>query len=182
MAAAPKRRRSVQEPRSIACELPSGQAIARSLARHLHRGVGNAFILYANYKHYQRQTHRPHCGDLHRVFGEFALEMLGGVDDLAKRIHTISQGPPAHLLEAIDLAAVSTAAQGSTVRGMVEEADRNLLIMLKQLRDAAAIANAYDDRGTFDVTSSLVQVSERHNLWFRDILDTLHDWQRPPRS
>ena len=111
------------------------------------------------------------------MFGEFALEMLGGIDDLAKRIHIVCQEPPTHLLEAIDLAAVSTAAQYSTIRDMVEEADRNLLIMVKQLREAAAIADAYDDRATFDVTSSLAQVYERHNRWLRDTLHKLHKGQ-----
>src|SRR5689334_22252060 len=56
---------------------------------HLQRQVANAFVLYANYKHYHWQTFGPLFRDLHLMFDEFANEALETVDELAERIRII---------------------------------------------------------------------------------------------
>lgn len=170
MAATLRRKRSTRDQKSLAHEVATSTIATSSLARHLHRGVGNAFVLYTNYKHYHWQTQGPHFRDLHLVFGEFALDVLGSIDHLASRIRIISQDPPTHLLDAMHLASVSAAAPHSTVRDMVEEADRNVFVMVSQLREAARVADACDDQGTVDVTSGLVHIYERHKWWLQDIL------------
>jgi DNA-binding ferritin-like protein len=37
---------------------------------HLQRQVANSFVLYANYKHYHRQTYGPLFRDLHFMFDD----------------------------------------------------------------------------------------------------------------
>ena len=82
----------------------------------------------------------------------------------------IGQDPPRHLMEATDLASVQSAAPHSTMRDMVEEADRNLLIVIKEMRQGAKVADDHDDPGTVDIFSKIVQIHERHEWFMRDIL------------
>jgi len=169
MASAPGPRRSAQDIKAVMQQV-AGRPVAGSLAFHLHRGVGNSFVLYTNYKHYHWQTQAPRFRDLHLVFGDFALDVLGSLDELANRIRAISEEPPTHLLDAMDLARVVAAAPHPSLRGMIEEAVRNVQLMAEQLREAITIAQAYDDQGTIDVITSLIHVYERQKWWLRDIL------------
>ena len=84
----------------------------------------------------------------------------------------IGQDPPAHLIAAADLATVAPAAPHSTMREMVEEANRNLLVVIKEMRHAAKIADEHEDPGTVDVFSRLVQIHEKHEWFTRDMLRT----------
>jgi starvation-inducible DNA-binding protein len=140
------------------------------IVQDLRRQVANAIVLYLNYKHYHWQTFGPLFRDLHKLFDQLADEVLESVDPLAERVRMIGQDPPAHPLEAVDLASVSPAAPHATMREMVEEADRNALVIIKEMREAAARADEHGDPGTVDLFSKLVQVHEKHEWWTRDIL------------
>jgi starvation-inducible DNA-binding protein len=142
------------------------------VVQELRRQVANAFTLYANYKHYHWQTYGPLFRDLHKLFDRLANDVLPTIDDLAERVRMIGQDPPAHLLEAADLASVAVAAPHSTMREMVEEADRHLLIVIRETRRAAKIADDRGDPGTVDLFSRIVQIHERHEWWMRDLLRT----------
>jgi starvation-inducible DNA-binding protein len=142
------------------------------VVRELNRQVANAFVLYANYKHYHWQVYGPLFRDMHKLFDQFANDVLPTLDELAERVRMIGQDPPAHLINASDLASVGAAAPHSTVREMIEEADRNVLVVIKQMRDGAKVAEQHGDPGTVDVFSRLVQIHEKHEWWMRDILRT----------
>ena len=68
------------------------------------------------------------------------------------------------------LASVSPAAPQTTMRDMVEEADRHALLVISELRRGARLADEHDDPGTVDLFSKTVQVHEKHEWWLRDIL------------
>jgi starvation-inducible DNA-binding protein len=140
------------------------------VVQSLRRQVANAIVLYMNYKHYHWQTYGPLFRDLHKLFDRFAKDVLETVDPLAERIRMIGQDPPAHPIEAVDLASVAQAAPHSTMREMVEEADRQLLIVVQEMRDAARLADEHGDPGTVDLFSQFVQIHEKHEWWARDIL------------
>ena len=57
-----------------------------------------------------------------------------------------------------------------SLRGMIEEAVRNVQLMTEQLREAATIAQAYGDQGTTEVITTLINGYERQKWWLRDIL------------
>jgi starvation-inducible DNA-binding protein len=158
------------EVESIAQELSRENSPDSPVVQDLRRQVANAFVLYANYKHYHWQTYGPLFRDLHKLFDKLAKDVLPTLDDLAERIRMIGQDPPAHLLDAADLASVSAAAPHSTIRDMVEEADRNLLVVVKEMRRAAKVADEHADPGTVDLFSRFVQIHEKHEWWMRDIL------------
>jgi starvation-inducible DNA-binding protein len=158
------------EIESIAHELSRENSPDSPVVQELRRQVANAFVLYANYKHYHWQTYGPLFRDLHKLFDKLATDVLSTIDDLAERVRMIGQDPPAHLLDAADLASVSAAAPHSTMRDMVEEADRNLLVVVKEMRRAAKTADEHGDPGTVDLFSRLVQIHEKHEWWMRDIL------------
>jgi starvation-inducible DNA-binding protein len=136
----------------------------------LRKQVANALVLYLNYKHYHWQTYGPLFRDLHKLFDRFAGDVLESLDPLAERVRMIGQNPPAHPIESMDLASVSAAAPHSTMREMIEEADQNLIVVIKEMREAARTADEHGDPGTVDVFSRLVQIHEKHEWWARDIL------------
>ena len=140
------------------------------VVQELRRQVGNAFVLYANYKHYHWQTFGPLFRDLHKLFDKLAEEVLGTIDELAERVRMIGQDPPAHLLDAADLASVASSNSPHTMREMIEEANRNSLVVISELRKGARLADEHDDPGTVDLFSRTLQVHEKHEWFLREIL------------
>jgi len=141
------------------------------VVEHLQRQVANAFVLYANYKHYHWQTFGPHFRDLHLLFDEFAQAVLATIDDFAERLRMIGQDPIFRPDEVENTATVQVSREATTMREMVDEADSNLLIVIKEMRAAARVADEHDDPGTVDLFSRHVQIHEKHEWWLRDILE-----------
>jgi starvation-inducible DNA-binding protein len=56
------------------------------------------------------------------------------------------------------------------MREAIEEADANLLVIIKELREAAKAADQSNDPGTVDLFSRAVQVHEKHEWFLREIL------------
>src|SRR5262245_23774709 len=161
---------STTEVQTLARELSHENSPDSPVVEALRRQVANAFVLYSNYKHYHWQTYGPLFRDLHKLFDKFAEEVLSTLDELAERVRMIGQDPPAHPLNVVDIASVSAAAPHSTMREMVEEANHNVLIVVKDMRQAAKLADEHGDPGTVDLFSRYVQVHEKHQWWLRDIL------------
>jgi starvation-inducible DNA-binding protein len=155
---------------SITKELSRENSLESPVVQDLRRQVANAFVLYTNYKHYHWQTYGPLFRDLHKLFDKFAEEVLNTLDPLAERVRMIGPDPPAHPVHMTDLATVAPADPHSTMHDMIEEANRNTLIVVKEMREAARVANDHGDPGTVDLFSRLVQVHEKHEWWLRDIL------------
>src|ERR1044072_4487105 len=97
------------------------------VVEHLQRQLANAFVLYANYKHYHWQTFGPLFRDLHLLFDEFATAVLGTIDDFAERLRMIGQDPVFRPKDLARFASVSVSADAGTMREMIAEADANLI-------------------------------------------------------
>lgn len=157
--------------RTLASEISKANREDHPVVQHLQREVANAFVLYANYKHYHWQTFGPLFRDLHLMFDEFADAVRETIDDFAERIRMI--GPDiqnVQLRELQDAASVQSAGKNQSMREMIEEADANLHIMIKGMRDAARIADENDDPGTVDLFSRHVQIHEKHEWFLREVL------------
>ena len=159
-----------RDVRTSALELSRENNPDNPVVQELRRQVANAFVLYANYKHYHWQTFGPLFRDLHKLFDGLAADVLSTIDELAERVRMIGQDPPGHLFDAINLASVSPAAPNSNMREMVEEANRHQLIVISELRRGVRQADEHDDPGTVDLLSRTVQLHEKHEWWMRDIL------------
>jgi starvation-inducible DNA-binding protein len=159
-----------RDAKTLAQELSRENTRNSPIVQALRLQTANGLVLYFNYKHYHWQTFGPLFRDLHKLFDRLATEVLESVDPLAERTRMIGQDPPANPVEAADLATVATAAPHSTMREMVEEANRNQLVVIKEIRKAVKTAEEHDDPGTVDLFSKLVQVHEKHEWWSRDIL------------
>jgi starvation-inducible DNA-binding protein len=167
---------------AIARELDRENKPTSPVVQALNLQVANAFVLYANYKHYHWQTYGPLFRDLHRLFDELAGAVIGSVDELAERVRMIGQDPPAHLTRLADLATTAVAAPDGSIRDMIEEANRNSLIVIREMRQAARVADEHDDPGTVDLFSKLVQVHEKQEWWLRDILRSGDGLTSPDRG
>jgi starvation-inducible DNA-binding protein len=152
-------------------EISHENSSTNAVVEHLQRQVANAFILYTNYKHYHWQSYGPLFRDLHLLFDEFANAVLATVDDFAERVRMIGQDPVSRPQEILTTASVKVAERSQSMRQMIEEADANLLVVIKEMRDGARIADEQDDPGTVDLFSRHVQIHEKHEWWLRDILE-----------
>lgn len=156
---------------SVAKQITQENRADHPVVQHLQRQVANAFVLYANYKHYHWQTFGPLFRDVHHLFDEFASDVLGTVDELAERIRMI--GPDIEYVQLAQMqqaAAVQSAGPGQSLREMIEEADANLLVVIKDMRAAAKIADDSNDPGTVDLFSKTVQIHEKHEWFLRELL------------
>lgn len=160
-----------REQKNLSDEISKENTPTSDVVEHLQRQVANAFVLYANYKHYHWQTFGPLFRDLHLLFDEFAQEVLATIDDFAERLRMIGQDPIFRPDEIESAASVHVSREATTMRAMVEEADANLLIVIKEMRAAARVADDADDPGTVDLFSRYVQIHEKHEWWLRDILE-----------
>jgi len=167
-------RKEASSKETIAEEISRENHPENPVVEHLQRQVANALVLYLNYKHYHWQTYGPMFRDLHLLFDDFAKPVLETIDEFAERVRMIGQDPIASPQEMLGTASVKVAAHGQTMRQMIEEADTNLQIVIKEMRAAVRAADEHDDPGTVDLFSKVVQVHEKHEWWLRDILEK-HD-------
>lgn len=157
--------------RALSDEISKENKPTSDVVEHLQRQLANAFVLYANYKHYHWQTFGPLFRDLHLLFDEFATEVLATIDDFAERVRMIGQDPVFRPDEIQRLASVNVSGDAGNMREMVAEANANLLVVIKEMREAARVADDHDDPGTVDLFSRHVQIHEKHEWWLRDILE-----------
>lgn len=152
-------------------EISQTNSPQNEVVKSLQIQVANAFIIYLNYKHYHWQSFGPHFRDLHRLFDEFALEVYQTIDELAERVRMIGQNPVSHVEDFLKTATVKSAKKGNNMRGMIEEADANAVLVIREIREAIKKADKNDDPGTADILTKFVQIHEKHEWWLRDILE-----------
>ena len=154
----------------LVAETSKDKAADTPIVQILQKQVANAFVLYSNYKHYHWQTHGPMFRDLHLMFDEFATAVLASLDEFAERIRMIGPDPIFSPHQVLDTASVEVSRHGKKMREMIQEADDNLLIVIREMRHGATVADEAEDPGSVDVFSRLVQIHEKHEWWLRDIL------------
>jgi starvation-inducible DNA-binding protein len=138
----------------------------------LQRQVANAYMLYHNYKHYHWNTYGPLFRELYFFFDELADAVLKTTDGLAERIRMIGQDPVFSPIEIVETATVKAADPANfTMRDMITEADRHLLTVIKEFREAIHIAEEHNDPGTANLLTEAVQLHEKHEWWLREILE-----------
>ena len=156
---------------TLAQEISKENAPENAVVAQLQQQLANAFVLYTNYKHYHWQTFGPLFRDLHLLFDEFAAAVLATIDDFAERVRMIGQDPLSRPQDLVTTASVKVAEPRQSMREMIEEADANLLLVIKEMRAGARAADEQDDPGTVDLFSRHVQIHEKHEWWLRDILE-----------
>src|SRR5262245_50718000 len=138
---------------------------------YLQTDLANAWVLYANYKHYHWESYGPLFRDLHLMFDEFADAVFETIDDFAERIRKL--GPhidSVQLQEFQDAATVQSATKNQSELQMIEEAHANVLLVIQGMRTASRIADESDDPGTVDLYSRHVQIHERAEWFLRQVL------------
>jgi starvation-inducible DNA-binding protein len=155
----------------VAREITAENQPDNPVVEHLQQQLANAFVLYANYKHYHWATFGPLFRDLHLMFDEFATAVLATADEMAERIRMIGQDVASvQLRQMQETATVHSSPASGSMREMIEEADVNEQIAIKNLRDAAQAADEQHDPGTVDLFSKIVQIHEKHEWFLREIL------------
>jgi starvation-inducible DNA-binding protein len=168
MAQAAKKTKTVEK---IEKEISKNNSPQNSVVNALQTQLANSFVVYLNYKHYHWQTFGPLFRDMHRLFDEFAGEVYETIDEIAERTRMIGQNPISRLEEFAETATVKSAAKGSDMRKMIDEAQNNAVLVIKEMRAAIKTADEADDPGTADVLTRFLQVYEKHEWFLRDMLE-----------
>lgn len=137
----------------------------------LQTQLANSFLMYLNYKHYHWQTFGPLFRDLHLLFDGFSAEVLESTDEFAERIRMIGQNPIAGVDEMLKHGTVKSAEKGQDMRGMIEEANNNCMVIIKEMRDAIKTTDESDDPGTSDLLVRYLQVYEKQEWMLRELLE-----------
>jgi len=156
---------------AAATAISKANAADNPLVGALQQQVANAYILYTNYKHYHWQTYGPLFRDLHLLFDEFAKTVLETVDEFAERVRMIGQDPVFDPTEMVRRTNLTIAKAGRNMREMIAEADDNLLVIIREMREGYKLAEDANDPGTSDLYARTVQLHEKHEWWLRDILE-----------
>jgi starvation-inducible DNA-binding protein len=156
--------------RSAEAEISRTNKPTNAVVEHLQRQVANAFVLYMNYKHYHWQAYGPLFRELHKLFDRFSQEVLETIDELAERVRMIGQDPVAAPVDVVRAATVKVAVRSGSMRDVVEEADANLVVVIRDMRVGARAADENDDPGSVDLFSRAVQVHEKHEWFLREFL------------
>jgi starvation-inducible DNA-binding protein len=140
------------------------------VVEHLQRQLSNALVLFLNYKHYHWRISGPLFRDLHKLFDEFSEELEESLDELAERLRMIGQTPAVLYQELPQRASVEPTHAEGNVREMIEEADRNAIRIIREMREAVHAAEKEDDPGSVDLFSQTVRMHEKHEWYLREIL------------
>lgn len=138
---------------------------------NLQTQLANSFLMYLNYKHYHWQTFGPLFRDLHLLFDDLSAEVLESTDEIAERIRMIGQNPIAGVNELLKHGTVKPAEKGQDMRGMIEEANNNCILIIKEMRDAIKISDDNDDPGTSDLLVRYLRVYEKQEWMLRELLE-----------
>lgn len=152
----------------VSREISQANEETHPVTRHLQEQLANALVLYLNYKRYHWQAYGPNFRDLHKLFDELAKEVLESVDELAERLRMIGQDPIHDPAELASAASVRVSA-GDELRDWVEEADANVLLVIKEMRQAVHDSTEAGDPGTADLFTRAVQVHEKHEWFLREL-------------
>jgi starvation-inducible DNA-binding protein len=155
---------------AVAATAPLVKSASELVAGHLQKQVANAFILFANYKHYHWQTYGPLFGDMHLFFGDLANSVLLTIDELAERLRIMGENPVSDYRVLLDMSRIRPARSRQTMKEMLTEARDNLLPVISDMRDAAGLAGEGNDPGTVDLFSKTVRLHEKHEWFLRQIL------------
>jgi starvation-inducible DNA-binding protein len=146
------------------------EKVSTEVVDHLQRQVANAFVLYANYKHYHWETYGPHFRELHMLFDEFANLVLPTADEFAERLRFKGEAPVFDLRQMLDVSNLHSSIRGETMLEMIQEAHANVLLVISDMRLGAKAADAGNDPGSVDLFSKTVQVHEKHEWVLRELL------------
>lgn len=150
---------------SMPFEQPRGNAIVEGLQRQ----VANAFNLYLNYKHYHWQVAGPLFKDLNVIFDEFATEVYHTVEILSERVRMIGQNR-LRVKEFPKKATVKPSRENRDIRRMIQEADNNALMVIRELRELIKKSEPVDAVST-NILRKLLKIHEKHQWWLHYILD-----------
>ena len=121
----------------------------KAVVEHLQQQVANAFILYANYKHYHWETYGPLFGELDLLFDQFATSVLSTADEFAERSQSSrGEAPVFDYRQMLSLSRIHPSIRGDTMRKMLEEAHANLMLVISEIRESV-------DRPTMTTTRAL---------------------------
>lgn len=135
----------------------------------LQRQVANSYNLYLNYKHYHWQTFGPLVRDLNIIFDEFANDVYSYVEVLSARVRMSGQNR-LRIREFSKNASVKPAREKTSIRGMIQEADSNALLVIGEIKQAINASENVDPVSA-NVFKQLMKIHEKHQWWLHYILD-----------
>ncbi|MEF2967606.1 Dps family protein [Paenibacillus sp. M1] len=134
-----------------------------ALEKQLNLQIANWTVLYTKLHNFHWFVKGPNFFTLHEKFEELYNEAAGNIDELAERLLAIGGKPVATLSESLAIATLSEAKGGETPEGMVAAVVADFGVVIDELKQGMAAAEAAEDEATSDLLLGIVSALEKHN-------------------
>ncbi len=133
--------------------------------------MNNLLADYTMYYHNLRGFHwnirGHHFFSLHEKFEELYLDAAEAIDEIAERILTLGKTPLHTLTDYMEHAEINSEKNVSREEDAVEAITRNLSILLMNERKVLKTANEFEDEGTADMMTALINKKEKVHWMMR---------------
>lgn len=136
----------------------------------LNRQQANALVAYLNYKKYHWLTYGPLFRELHLLFEEQGSGVFATLDELAERSLMLDGQPVADPADYLPIATVKPSSGQLSVKEMVEEAIATHELIIKEMHEDTATADAAGDIGTADLYTRQVQDHQKYRWFLKELL------------
>lgn len=144
----------------------------QSVAFELSKILADEFVLFTKTKNAHWNVEGIDFYDKHKFFEEQATTLNDSVDSIAERIRTLGQIAPASLKSYLQLTQLAEPKQSKyNSQSFIKELlDDNEIIINHLRKNINIFANEYEDAGTSDFITSLMQEHEKTAWFLRNML------------
>lgn len=144
----------------------------QSVAFELSKILADEFVLFTKTKNAHWNVEGIDFYDKHKFFEEQATTLNDSVDSIAERIRTLGHIAPASLKSYLQLTQLAEPKQSKyNSQSFIKELLDDSEIIINHLRKNINIfANEYEDAGTSDFITSLMQEHEKTAWFLRNML------------
>lgn len=144
----------------------------QSVAFELSKILADEFVLFTKTKNAHWNVEGIDFYDKHKFFEELANKLNDSVDSIAERIRTLGHIAPASLKSYLQLTQLAEPKQSKyNSQSFIKELlDDNEIIINHLRKNINIFANEYEDAGTSDFITSLIQEHEKTAWFLRNML------------
>jgi DNA-binding ferritin-like protein len=140
------------------------------VVQHLQHQLANSIVLFLNYKMCGWKAEGHSFFGTRAAFSELAESMKVIFDKLGDRLRMIGQDPEVDLEYLLEEAAVKQTQPGEDFAQLLEVADSNAIIVIRELRDAIRdLRKREEDPGSIELLLSVLKIHEEHEWFLREM-------------
>lgn len=143
---------------------------SKALYQVLSEQVANLNVLYVKVHNYHWYVKGENFYTLHIKFEELYNEITLKMDEIAERLLTLKQAPPATLKEYLEIATIQEASGKEDPRAMVQTLIEDFATLTESFQEGIDLAEESEDVVTADLLTGFKGEIEKHMWMLRSFL------------